>query len=254
MRITTWNVNSLRSALRKRFTDHLAELSPDVLLLQEIRARPDQLPPGWADPPGWSCLWHPAEKAGYAGVATWSREPMELLSHGVDGPDPEGRVLRSRVGELELINVYLPSGTRGGPVQDAKEAWMDRFLPWASALAAASHPVILCGDLNIAHTPNDIHNASGNKRTSGFLPQEREWFTSFLASGWTDLLRTYVGEVKGPWSWWSNRGRARELDRGWRIDYILANAVAAPRLQRAWIHREGGMDTSDHAPLTVELA
>ena len=138
--------------------------------------------------------------------------------------------------------------------QPRKDAWMEAFLPFAARLAEAPHAVLLGGDLNVAPTELDIHNPSGNRKNSGFLPHEREWFGRLLGVGYTDLVRTHVGEVKGPYSWWSNLGRARELDRGWRIDHLLGNAAAAARLQRAWIHRAGGLEVSDHAPITVELS
>ncbi|MEQ1569007.1 MAG: exodeoxyribonuclease III [Myxococcota bacterium] len=255
MRITTWNVNGLRAALRKNpaFDSHLDVLSPDAVLLQEVRATVDQLP--WASPPGWSALWHPAERAGYSGVATWTRTPSELVSTGIDGePDPEGRVLRVRAHGVELVNVYAPSGSAGPEARARKDRWSERFLPFARTLAQAEHPVVLGGDLNVAHTERDIHDPRGNKNNSGFLPHERACFGALLEAGWVDLVRVYVGDTQGPYSWWSNRGAARALDRGWRIDYLLGNAAAAARLTHASIRREGGLDVSDHAPVTIELA
>jgi exodeoxyribonuclease-3 len=130
---------------------------------------------------------------------------------------------------------------------------MERFLPWAAKLARRRHPVLLGGDLNIAHTANDIHNPTGNKNSSGFLPHERQWFGELLGTGWRDVVREQFGDRKGPYSWWSNRGRARELDRGWRIDYLLANRAAAKRFRGASISRAGGLEVSDHAPVTVDL-
>lgn len=253
MRITSWNVNGLRAALRKGIVAHIEALDPDVLLLQEIRARPDQLPDD-ALTGAWHCRWHPAERPGYSGVATLSRRRQVAVGTGMDAPDPQGRILRTRVGDLELINVYLPSGSRSEEAQRDKEAWMDRFGAWAAGIAAAGRPAILAGDLNVAHTELDIHDPRGNKRNSGFLPHERAWFSSLLASGWTDLLRAHVGEVQGPYSWWSNRGRARALDRGWRIDYVLGTASVAARVAHASVRRAGGLEISDHAPVTIELS
>lgn len=251
MRITTWNVNGLRAALRKEFAAHLDHLEPDVLMLQEIRAFPEQLPKAWREPDGWHVCWHPAERKGYSGTATWSRHPIERLGTGFDGhPDPEGRVLRSRVGPLTLVNVYLPSGSRGKR-QARKDAWMDRFLPWARELAQREEPVVLGGDLNIAHTEQDIHDPVGNKRNSGFLPHERAWFSELLEAGWTDLLREDHGDFPGPYTWWSNFGRARAENRGWRIDYLLGNTVAAALCTGVSVRRQGGLDTSDHAPVTA---
>jgi exodeoxyribonuclease-3 len=253
MRITTWNVNGLRAALRKGFAEFLQTLETDVLLLQEVRALPEQLPPDWRTPKGWHIHWHPARRLGYSGVAVWSKQPFEVLGTGMDADDPEGRLLRVKVQDLEIASVYLPSGSSGEHRQEQKEIWMDEFLPWAEKFLETKTPVILGGDLNIAHTERDIFYAKGNENTSGFLPHERDWFTKLLGSGWRDLVREHYGDCQGPYSWWSNRGRARELDRGWRIDYLLANASARERFQSAAIHREGGLIISDHAPVSIDL-
>lgn len=253
LRITTWNVNGLRAALRKGFAEHLEAVAPDVLLLQEIRSRPEQLEGGWDAPVGWHVAWHPAERPGYAGTAVWSRHPIEVVGVGLDGVDPEGRVLRVRTGGVTVVSVYLPSGSASPESQARKEVWMAAFAPWARALAASGEPVVLGGDLNIAHTERDIWNPKGNAKLSGFLPHERAWFGELLAQGWTDTVRVSAGEVQGPYSWWSNRGQARALDRGWRIDYLLANAAAARRLTGAETRRAGGLEVSDHAPVTCDL-
>lgn len=255
MRITTWNVNGLRAALRKGFEDHLARVSPDVLLLQEVRALPEQLPMQWVAPDGWHVHWHPAKKKGYAGVAAWSRVPMKVLGTGLgdDDDDTEGRVLRVKVSGIQIVSVYLPSGSSGDHRQVEKEKWMARFMPWARTLANSRVLTLLGGDFNIAHTERDIFYAKSNEKTSGFLPHERAWFGDLLDLGWRDLVREHVGKVQGPYSWWSNRGRARELDRGWRIDYLLANRAAAKRFNAATIDREAGLTVSDHAPVSVDL-
>jgi exodeoxyribonuclease III len=253
MRITSWNINGLRAALRKRFAAHLRALAPDVLMLQEIRCEPDQLPARWRRRRGWHVHWHPAERKGYSGVATWSRCPSEIVATGLGGPDPDGRVLHVRAGDIHFVNVYLPSGARLKR-QAQKEAWMKRLLPWAAQLAALREPVVLAGDLNIAHTERDIHDPRANAQCSGFLPSEREWFTQLLTHGWTDLGRTCWGDRQGPYTWWSNIGRARAEDRGWRLDYVLGNSAAARRCRHVSVLRQGGLDTSDHAPVTVEIA
>jgi exodeoxyribonuclease III len=255
MRITTWNVNGLRAALRKGFGDCLAQLAPDVLLLQEIRCQPDQLPAEWAAPAGWHVHWRPAQKLGYAGTAIWSRFPLEILSEGLDdgGGDPDGRVIVARVSGVIVVSVYLPSGSSGPQRQAYKDVWLERFLPWAARLASRRTPVVLGGDLNIAHTERDIFYAVGNQNNSGFLPHERAWFSRLLEAGWTDFVRRQCGDIDGPYSWWSNRGQARQLDRGWRIDYLLGNRPAADRWRDAAIYRHGGLFVSDHAPVTINL-
>jgi exodeoxyribonuclease-3 len=253
MRITTWNVNGLRAALRKGFARHLEAIDPDVLLLQEVRARPEQLPVGWAEPDGWHAAWLPAERPGYSGVAVWSRHPMRVLERGAGRPDPEGRVLTVKTAGVRVASVYLPSGSSGDHRQAEKDRWLGFFRDWTDPKARSRVPTILAGDLNIAHTERDLFHWKSNQKTSGFLPHERAWIGGLLDSGWTDFVREEAGDVDGPYTWWSNRGRARELDRGWRIDYVLGNRAAARLDWSTTIHREGGLDTSDHAPVSLDL-
>jgi len=255
MKITTWNVNGLRAALRKGFADHLQRIDPDVLLLQEVRAFPDQLPGLWMNPTDYHVHWHPAEKPGYAGTALWSKHPIEQIAHGLSkgDKDTEGRVITAQTAGLTVASIYLPKGETDTPKQDRKDGWMRRFRRWAGTLKDQQTPVILGGDLNIAHTPRDLYYAKSNENTSGFLPHERVWFTRLLKSGWHDVVREHFGDIDGPYSWWSNRGRARALDRGWRIDYLLTNAPATRRIKRVHIDREAGLACSDHAPVTVEV-
>lgn len=260
VKVVTWNVNSLRSALKKGYEDEIAAIQPDVVMLQEVRALPEQLPAHIASPTDWHAAWHPAEKKGYSGVGVMSRHPIEVLGTGMTGAggeyeaDPEGRVLRVRTAGMQLVCTYLPSGTTGGPRQTFKEAWMAEWRAWLQQLLPLNEPVIVAGDLNIAHTANDIHNPTGNKNNSGFLPHERDFFTALLSDGWTDALRALLGDQKGPYTWWSMRGRARELDRGWRIDYMLCNPAAAARLEAIEIRREAGITISDHAPQILTLS
>lgn len=255
MRITTWNVNGLRAAVRKGFVDHLQQIKPDVLLLQEIRCTPEQLPDEIARPKGWHVTWHPAEKLGYAGTAVWSRQPHTVVARGLDAgePDDQGRVLRIKTDGVQLVSVYLPSGSSSPQRQVAKEAWMARFMPWAEKLKRARTPTLMGGDFNIAHTERDIFYAKSNQKQSGFLPHERAWFGDLLGKGWRDIVREHAGDVDGPYSWWSNRGQARKLDRGWRIDYLLANPAAAKRAAASATHRDAGLACSDHAPVSVDL-
>ena len=258
MRITTWNVNGLRAAIRKGLAEQLRRIEPDVLLLQEIRVQPHQLPQEWVEPEGWHVTWHPAEKPGYAGTAVWTRQPHQVVSRGLSpgagaGDDPEGRVLRVKVAGVQVVSVYLPSGSSSPERQAVKEAWMDAFMPWATQLKRARTPTVMGGDLNIAHTERDIFYAKSNQKQSGFLPHERAWFGDLLGVGWRDLVREHAGDVDGPYSWWSNRGQARQLDRGWRIDYLLANPSAAKRFQDATTHRKAGLACSDHAPVSINL-
>lgn len=254
MKIATWNVNGLRAAIRKGFAEHLSRIQPDVLLLQEVRCFPEQLPEPFRAPEGWHVIWNPAERPGYSGTAIWSRWPIERAEVGIGcrETDSEGRLIHAFIQGISLAAVYLPSGSSGESRQQVKNRWMLKFRRWLNQ-HRDGRPFILGGDLNIAHTEQDIFYAKANEQTSGFLPHERQWFGRLLKSGWNDLVREHVGNVQGPYSWWSNRGRARELDRGWRIDYLLSNRSARPLLKSAEIDREGGLHVSDHAPVIVEL-
>ncbi|MFG0293969.1 MAG: exodeoxyribonuclease III [Phycisphaerales bacterium JB065] len=260
MRVTTWNVNGMRAALRKGFPEVLERLNPDVLLLQEIRATPDQLPPEWREPDGWHVHWHPAQRPGYSGTAIWSREPIRILNtgHGIEGTelgegDPEGRLVHAQTGPIRVASVYLPSGSSGEHRQVQKDLWLHVFRDWAAGVFNARTPTLLGGDFNIAHTENDIFHAKSNQNTSGFLPHEREWIGELFDSGWHDFVRAQAGERPGPYTWWSNRGRARELDRGWRIDYLLGNKAASKIAGSFHIDREAGTTVSDHAPVSIDL-
>lgn len=253
MRITTWNVNGIRAAIRKGFDDHVAKIAPDVLLLQEVRALQEQLPPDWNGLDDWHVIWNPAEKKGYSGTAILSQQPIELNSLDVDkAGDNEGRLIEATVNGLGIASVYLPSGSSGEARQNIKDEWLKRFRRWSTA-RLKDKPFVFGGDLNIAHTEHDIFYAKSNEKTSGFLPHERAWFGRLLKSGWHDTTREHFGDEQGPYSWWSNRGRARELDRGWRIDYLLVNPALRPYVQQVVVHREGGLEVSDHAPVSIDL-
>ena len=254
MKLVSWNVNGIRACLKKGFLDFFNEIDADIFCIQETKASESQVE---INTPGYKQFWNSAEKKGYSGVATWSKKPFTEVGRGtgttLDPDDLEGRMLHTYHDGVHCLNCYLPSGSSKIERQLWKEQWMEDLLEWARPFTKLDEPVFLCGDLNIAHTEDDIWNPVGNKNMSGFLPQEREWFDRLLASGWNDLLRISVGPGKGPYSWWSNRGQAREKDRGWRIDYVLGNAAAAPLLKQASVMREGGLVVSDHAPVIVDL-
>lgn len=261
MRITTWNVNGLRAAIRKGFDDQIASIQPDVLLLQEVRATVNQLPKDWSPPESLPHVhWHPAEKLGYAGTAIFSKYPIKKTHTGMppdDASDIDGRVLWAEIDvegtALNAVSIYQPSGSSSEAAQAKKEIWMNAFEPWAAKLQRKRQMVVLGGDFNIAHTERDIFYAKGNAKNSGFLPHERQWITDLLDSGWADVVRDHYGDREGPYSWWSNRGQARALDRGWRIDYLFSNKAATKHFKSATIHREGGMTVSDHAPVSADF-
>ncbi len=253
MRIATWNVNGLRAAIRKGYGDHIERVNPDVLLLQEVRALQEQLPVEWQSPEGWNSLWHPADKKGYSGTAIWGRDSLKEEERGAGQADPEGRVIVSRVGGVRVVSVYLPSGSSSEERQAEKDRWLGFFSQWASTFLKSRIPTVLGGDLNIAHHARDLYYAKSNEKSSGFLPHERAWMTDMLDMGWSDVIREKYGEVDGPYSWWSNRGQARALDRGWRIDYLLMNSAAKKRLIDCHIDRQSGLEVSDHAMVVADL-
>ena len=254
MRIVTWNINGMRAAIRKGFQRHLDVIRPDILLLQEVRARPEQLPEEFQQPDGWHVIWNPAQRPGYSGTAIWSRAPINVMKLALSDSDRdvEGRIIEAEIQGIHFACVYLPSGSSGAERQSVKEIWLKKFRMWTKSRLGET-PMFFGGDINVAHTEKDIFYAKSNEKTSGFLPHEREWFGKLLKSGWHDLVREHHGDIQGPYSWWSNRGRARELDRGWRIDYLLCNAAARPMFRSATIHRDAALEISDHAPVSVDI-
>jgi exodeoxyribonuclease-3 len=254
MKVLTWNVNGLRAAIRKGIGDWIAEIAPDVVMLQEIRCRPDQLDTSTFPFGGWDAAWNPAERPGYAGTAVFSKCPIKVLHTGIAArPDPEGRVLRVDIEGVDLISTYLPSGSSSDAASRRKYAWMLECEPWMASLKRRRRPVLLGGDLNIAREERDIFHWKSNLKTSGFLPHERAWINGLVDEGWHDLVRDHAGPVNGPYTWWSNRGQARQLDRGWRIDYVLGNNRAAQAAGPPQVHRKAGLAISDHAPIIVDI-
>ena len=257
MRIVTWNVNGIRAAIRKGIDRFFEKIDADVWMLQEVRCLEEQLPKDWSIPSGYEMILHPAEKKGYSGVATISNTEMIEEGRGMKGTidpnDSEGRVLVTKHDDVLLVNTYLPSGSSKEERQQYKETWMSQWRDFIRPLLQSDYTVIVAGDLNIAHTGNDIWNPKGNAKTSGFLPHEREWFSDLLGDGWYDLFREHVGPDEKIYSWWSNRGQARVKDRGWRIDYLLGNEAARDRMKSVEIDRQGGLEVSDHAPVILDL-
>lgn len=250
MRITTLNVNGLRSAERKGFSDWLARAAPDVLCLQEVRADEPTAGPALWRPAGWQVAWHPAEKKGYSGTAVWARDPGARFTVGNGHPrgEAEGRAVGAHLPGLDVWSLYMPSGSSGPDRQAWKLEYMDHVLPWMESLLRSGRPTLVCGDINIAHTPMDIKNAKGNAKNSGFLPEERAWLDALVRLGWRDLFRE-ANPSSQAYSWWSQRGQARAKDVGWRIDHIWAT----PGVKVRAVHIERDAALSDHAPVHADL-
>ncbi|RKS08877.1 exodeoxyribonuclease-3 [Nocardiopsis sp. Huas11] len=260
--VSTVNVNGLRAAAKKDpgFVAWLASTEADVVCLQETRAEAEQLSESVVAPPGWHVLLAPAAAKGRAGVAVYSRREPEASRVGFGEAEFEdsGRYVEVDLGAVTVASLYLPSGEVGTPRQEEKERFMDAFLPYLvkrrAQVEAQGRDLVVCGDWNIAHREVDLKNWRGNKKSSGFLPQEREWLSRvFDEAGYVDVVRALHPEVEGPYSWWSYRGRAFDNDTGWRIDLQVATPGLAARAVSARVERavEHGARWSDHAPVTV---
>ncbi|MGK5627124.1 exodeoxyribonuclease III [Streptomyces sp. URMC 123] len=258
--VTTVNVNGLRAAAKKGFVEWLARTEADVVLLQEVRAEPGQLPAEVRDPAGWHAVYAPAAAKGRAGVAVYTRREPERVRVGFGSSefDASGRYVEVDLPGLTVASLYLPSGEVGTERQDEKERFMAAFLPYLAELreraAADGREVLVCGDWNIAHQEADLKNWKANTKKAGFLPEERAWLTRvFEEERYVDVVRRLHPGVAGPYSWWSYRGKAFDNDSGWRIDYIVATAGLAERCVKAHVERAASYDLrwSDHAPVTA---
>lgn len=252
IRIITYNVNGVRAAIRKGFFDWMRAVDPDIVLLQETKAHPDQVPLFDLEEMGYRSYWHSAEKKGYSGVAILTRvEPDNVINGtGIPEYDREGRFLRADFGDTTIVSVYHPSGTMGGHRQAFKMKWLDDFHALAGGLRKERPNLIISGDYNICHKPIDIHDPVRNAGSSGFLPEEREWMTRFLESGFIDTFRHFNQEPHN-YTWWSFLANARERNLGWRIDYHMASLEMEKRLLRSVILKEARH--SDHCPVLLEI-
>jgi exodeoxyribonuclease III len=253
MRIITYNVNGVRSALKKGFLEWLQSDPADVVCLQEIKAHKDNVDFAAIEALGFDTYWFPAEKKGYSGVAIFTKVKADAVfyGNGIMQSDAEGRVIRADFGDVTLINAYFPSGTSGEERQTYKYQWLDEFFEYVTELRKVRPNVVVVGDYNIAHKAIDIHNPVGNKKTSGFLPEERAWMDKFYDSGWVDSFR-YFNNEPHHYSWWSARfPTVREQNKGWRIDYISVTDPLKDRLKSSRIMPD--VKHSDHCPVYMEL-
>lgn len=258
--VSSVNVNGLRAAGRKGWSDWLAASGSDVVCLQETRARPADLPVALREPPGWHAVHAPAEEKGRAGVAVLSRAEPEAVRVGFGVPefDGAGRYLEVDLPGLTVASLYLPKGEAGTPKQAAKERFMAALLPHLVERrdkAVAEHrEVLVCGDWNIAHREADLKAWRTNRANSGFLPEERAWLDRLYGeAGYVDVVRALHPDQAGPYTWWSYRGRAFDNDAGWRIDVVAATPGIAAAATSAVVERAPSYDQrwSDHAPVTV---
>jgi len=253
MRIISYNVNGIRAAIKKGFIDWLKTNPADVICLQETKAVQGDVDVKQLEALGFHHYWFSAQKKGYSGVAVFTKIKPDKVEYGNGhGPsDDEGRVIQLDFKDIKLINAYFPSGTSGDERQDFKYKWLDEFNGWLNKLKKKTPKLILCGDYNIAHKEIDIHDPKGNKKSSGFLPEEREWMTKFLDNGWVDAFREFHPEPHR-YSWWSQRfPTVRLQNKGWRIDYFTVTEPLKKNLKDAEIYPD--VKHSDHCPIYIDI-
>lgn len=251
-KIITYNVNGIRAAMTKGFSDWVQAANPDVLCLQEIKAEQNQVNVAEFEKLGYHHYWYPAQKKGYSGVAILTKQKPDHVEYGcgIAEYDAEGRVIRADYGDVSVISVYHPSGSSGEDRQAFKMLWLDDFQKYVNSLKKKRPKLIICGDYNICHQAIDIHNPKSNANTSGFLPEEREWIDSFMKSGFVDSFRHFNKEPHN-YSWWSYRANSRAKNLGWRIDYNLVSSNMLSNMKRAAILPEA--KHSDHCPVLLEI-
>jgi len=252
MRVISYNVNGLRSAITKGFIDWLATNPCDIICMQEIKAHKENVDFASIEALGFHTYWFPAQKKGYSGVAIFSKiEPTFVqCGNGIMQSDAEGRVIRADFGDVTLINAYFPSGSSGEERQTYKYQWLDEFYEYISVLKKERPNLIIVGDYNICHKPIDIHNPVSNKDSSGFLPEERAWMDKWFDNGMVDSFRHFNNEPHH-YSWWSFRANSRANNKGWRIDYISVSESLKSKLKSATIYPD--VKHSDHCPVFIEL-
>lgn len=249
MKFISWNVNGIRAIAGKGFSEIFKQLDADFFCLQETKMQEGQLDLNFD---GYTSFWNYAEKKGYSGTAIYTKHTPLSVTYGigVDIHDHEGRVITLEMEDFYLVTAYVPNSQDGLKRLDYRMTWENDFLAYLLELDKKK-PVILCGDLNVAHKEIDLKNPKTNRNNAGFTDQERDKFTKLLDSGFTDSFRYFYPDVEGAYSWWSYRFKAREKNAGWRIDYFVVSNRLAERMEKAEIHNE--IFGSDHCPVELIL-
>lgn len=249
MKLISWNVNGLRAVLKKGFMDYFNEADADIFCLQEIKLQEGQVD---LDLPGYHMYWNYAVKKGYSGTAVFTKKkPLsEQYGIGIEEHDQEGRVITLEYDDFYLVTCYTPNSKRGLERLDYRQVWEDDFRDFLNNLKKTK-PVVLCGDLNVAHKEIDLKNPKSNKKNAGFTIEEREKMTELLEAGYIDTFRYFYPEKIGAYSWWSYMGKARENNTGWRIDYFIVSDDFENRIKDAEIHPE--VMGSDHCPVILYI-
>ncbi len=255
MRIVSWNVNGLRACAKKGFLDFLEASNADVVCLQEVRAFPEQLDDNVREPAGWHTAFAPAQRPGYSGVAIYSRSAPTRIETRLDNPefDVEGRFILAQFGRLSVASVYFPKGSGKERDNSRVPYKLDYYASVFERIQTLKQrgPVYVAGDYNTAHEEIDLARPKTNKKSSGFLPEERDELTRWIASGWVDTFRQQHPGAEGHYTWWRQFGGARENNVGWRIDYIFSSPSGAKRVQDAFIWPD--VLGSDHCPVGIDI-
>lgn len=251
-KIISYNVNGIRAAMNKDLIGWLKEENPDVVCIQELKANVDQFPVEEFENLGYNCIWNSAEKKGYSGTALLSKTKAKNIKIGIDNEifDSEGRVIRADFDKFSVISVYVPSGTTGDVRQEFKMDFLDKFYKYTNDLNKNLPGLVVSGDFNICHKAIDINHPEKHNGVSGFLPEEREWISKYLDSGFIDSFREFNNNPN-EYSWWSYRAGARPKNLGWRIDYNMVSESLRGNLKNASILQS--VVHSDHCPVVVEL-
>ncbi|MCX6664803.1 MAG: exodeoxyribonuclease III [Euryarchaeota archaeon] len=253
MKLFSWNVNGIRAAEKKGLFTWFQKQSPDILCLQEVKATPDQVPAHVRNTPGYYIYWNPAERKGYSGVATFSKQKPSQVNNGfgIKKFDSEGRILITEYPWFTLFNIYFPNGKKDQERLRYKLDFYEKFLSYADTLKESGKHIVVCGDFNTAHKEIDLSRPKENEKISGFLPVEREWIDTFIDHGYVDTFRHFH---KNPhqYSWWDLKTGARARNVGWRIDYFFVDKKFLSHVHNAFILPD--VVGSDHCPVGIEIS
>lgn len=249
MKLISWNVNGLRACMKKGFEEYFKEVDADIFCVQETKLQEGQID---FQPEGYECYWNYAEKKGYSGTAVFTKKkPLEVVyGIGIDEHDHEGRVITLEYEDFYFVTVYTPNSQSELARLPYRMQWEDAFRDYLKELDAHK-PVIMTGDLNVAHQEIDLKNPKTNKKNAGFTQEERDKFTELLDAGFVDSFRYFYPDKTGAYSWWSYRFKAREKDAGWRIDYFVVSDRIKEQMKDSLIYKE--VMGSDHCPVGLEI-
>lgn len=255
MHIISWNVNGLRSLEKNGDWEDFVKLDPDIFLLQETKAEPDQLSDALRSPASYhSYFSYSKGRKGYSGVALYAKKEPNTVEHGMEVPefDDEGRIVAGYFDDFVLFGVYFPNGGQGNKRVPYKMDFYDVFLEHIEKLRKEGHSIIVGGDVNTAHEEIDLARPKDNEDNTGFLPEEREWLDELERTGYVDTFRHFYPDKEGAYSYWDLKTRARDRNVGWRLDYFFISPDLLPKLKNAYIRTD--IYGSDHAPVGIELA